>query len=34
MKFCVPYAEGPADAERFWSAMRAHLAGELGLRHR
>jgi hypothetical protein len=31
MKFFVPYAAGPADAERFWAAMRARLADEYGL---
>lgn len=31
MKLFVPYAAGPADADRFWTGMRAHLASEYGL---
>jgi len=31
MRFFVPYAAGPADAERFWAAMRARLADEYGV---
>src|SRR4051812_2050157 len=31
MKFFVPYAAGPADAERFWVAMRARMKDEYGL---
>ena len=31
MKFFVPSAAGPADAERFWSAMRARMKEEYGL---
>lgn len=31
MKFFVPYAASPADAERFWAMMRTHLADEYGL---
>lgn len=31
MKFFVPKADGPADAERFWAAMRARMKEEYGL---
>jgi hypothetical protein len=31
MKFFVPSAAGPADAERFWTAMRARMKEEYGL---
>lgn len=31
MKFFVPFAAGPTDAERFWAAMRARMAREYDL---
>lgn len=31
MKFFVPFADGRADAERFWAAARARMADEYGL---
>ena len=31
MKFFVPFAEGPSDAERFWAAMRARMKDEYGI---
>lgn len=31
MRFFVPYADGPTDAERFWAVMRARMKDEYGL---